>query len=304
MKIAQFRQLIEIVQEGSINRAAINMYMARSSLSTSMKNLEEELGEKIFDRTHKGVALTEFGRAVYLHARDIVDRVDFLQDINAGTQGFKLSVASMYSTLANHALLKFFEKHPGESLSGNIEEMNMTELISKVRSGLAEIGIVTLFSDKKSLTLQKFRGSELEYHKLFDRELYAIVGPKNPLYQLKEEKVSVKQLQDFIYIANHNSPADSSVQSAIAQDKEDHVVFGVSDLGLALKLVEQSHAVLIDTYEAQAFSIFYSPNKLRFLPIKDMPINCQLGYVKRKDHQLSEVAKEFLNVLNQCIKEI
>ena len=48
MKIEQLQQLLAVVEEGSMNEAAQKLYVARSSLSTSMKNLETELGAPIF----------------------------------------------------------------------------------------------------------------------------------------------------------------------------------------------------------------------------------------------------------------
>ena len=65
MKIEQLQQLLAVVEEGSMNEAAQKLYVARSSLSTSMKNLEAELGALIFERTTRGVMLTAFGRDVH-----------------------------------------------------------------------------------------------------------------------------------------------------------------------------------------------------------------------------------------------
>lgn len=78
MKIEQLQQLLAVVEEGSMNEAAQKLYVARSSLSTSMKNLEAELGALIFERTTRGVMLTAFGRDVYHQAQDICQRFRFL----------------------------------------------------------------------------------------------------------------------------------------------------------------------------------------------------------------------------------
>ena len=70
----------KVVEEGSMNEAAQKLYVARSSLSTSMKNLEAELGALIFERTTRGVMLTAFGRDVYHQAQDICQRFAYLQN--------------------------------------------------------------------------------------------------------------------------------------------------------------------------------------------------------------------------------
>ena len=99
MKIEQLQQLLKIVEEGSINEAAKELYIARSSLSTSMKNLEAELGAPIFSRNSKGVCLTDFGADVYNQARDICSKVDFIQSVSHEENRMNLSISSMYCCL-------------------------------------------------------------------------------------------------------------------------------------------------------------------------------------------------------------
>lgn len=53
MKIEQIQQIIEVAQVGSINRASQNLYIAQSTLSSSIKCVETELRQKLFIRTQK-----------------------------------------------------------------------------------------------------------------------------------------------------------------------------------------------------------------------------------------------------------
>ena len=62
MKIEQIQQIIEVAQVGSINRASQNLYIAQSTLSSSIKCVETELRQKLFIRTQKGIEQTEFGK--------------------------------------------------------------------------------------------------------------------------------------------------------------------------------------------------------------------------------------------------
>lgn len=61
MNLNSFIYAIEIERCGSINRAAQNLYLSQSNLSSCIKSLEEELGYKIFNRTSKGIAPTPEG---------------------------------------------------------------------------------------------------------------------------------------------------------------------------------------------------------------------------------------------------
>ena len=70
--------------------------------------------------------------------------------------------------------------------------------------------MVTLFSDSESVALKKIADNHLEFHKLIDRKLHAIIGPKNPLYAEERSSVGLDELKDFPYIVNYASPSDYS----------------------------------------------------------------------------------------------
>ena len=122
MKIEQLQQLLKIVEEGSINEAAKELYIARSSLSTSMKNLERELGAQIFSRNSKGVCLTDFGADVYSQAKDICTKIDFIQSVPYEEDRMNLSISSMYCSLANDAFVELYQRHFRDNFTGSIEE--------------------------------------------------------------------------------------------------------------------------------------------------------------------------------------
>ncbi len=61
MTIQQCKYILEIVKQGSFNEAAKSMFVAQTSISSAVKSLEEELGIKIFERSNKGVFLTDEG---------------------------------------------------------------------------------------------------------------------------------------------------------------------------------------------------------------------------------------------------
>ena len=58
MRLQQLRYLIAVAESGSINSIAHSHYISQSALSTSIRELEEEMGVKVFNRTNKGITLT------------------------------------------------------------------------------------------------------------------------------------------------------------------------------------------------------------------------------------------------------
>lgn len=299
MKIEQLQQLLKIVEEGSINEAAKELYIARSSLSTSMKNLEAELGAPIFSRNSKGVCLTDFGADVYNQARDICSKVDFIQSVSHEENRMNLSISSMYCSLANDAFVELYQRHYRDDFTGSIEECTLNEVIRQVHSGLSEIGMVTLFSDSESVALKKIAENHLEFRKIIDRQLHAIIGPKNPLYMEERSSVRLGDLKDFPYIVNYASPSDYSWERTLDGRKRKRAEIQVSDLGCALRLISESDAIMIDTYDKNTYASFYATNNCRFVPIKDAPLACKLGWVRQKDRVPSEAAAEFIGILTE-----
>ena len=76
MKIENIRLFLEVVQLGSINKAAEKLYISQQSLSTIMKNMEAELGVELLVRNHKGIALTADGEKFLACAQTIVSAFD------------------------------------------------------------------------------------------------------------------------------------------------------------------------------------------------------------------------------------
>ena len=72
MEIRVLRYFLEIAREGSMTAAAGILHVSQSALSKQMKELEEELGKKLFRRKSRSVSLTEEGILLRRRAEDIL----------------------------------------------------------------------------------------------------------------------------------------------------------------------------------------------------------------------------------------
>src|SRR5215468_4089216 len=80
----QLRALIAVSEEGSFSAAARKLHRVQSAISTSMANLETQLGIPLWDRSAKVARLTEQGQAVLAAARRVCTEVDSLRKLAAG----------------------------------------------------------------------------------------------------------------------------------------------------------------------------------------------------------------------------
>ena len=80
MEIRVLRYFLEIARAGNMSRAAETLHVSQPTLSKQMKELEEELGKKLFRRGSVGLSLTDEGMLLRKRAEDILDMVDKTTD--------------------------------------------------------------------------------------------------------------------------------------------------------------------------------------------------------------------------------
>ena len=78
MTILQCKYVTEIARTGSFSEAAKQLFVAQSSLSVSIKSLEQELNIQIFERSGNGVYLTDEGAEFIKYAKQICENNDFV----------------------------------------------------------------------------------------------------------------------------------------------------------------------------------------------------------------------------------
>lgn len=76
MEIRVLRYFLEVAREGNITKSAAFLHISQPTLSRQLKDLEEELGKKLFVRSNYSVKLTDEGMLLRKRAEDILDMVD------------------------------------------------------------------------------------------------------------------------------------------------------------------------------------------------------------------------------------
>jgi LysR family transcriptional regulator, nitrogen assimilation regulatory protein len=80
MDIRILKYFLAVAEEGSFSKAALRLRVAQPALSQHVRKLEKELGCELLHRTPRGVSLTESGRQLLLDAKDILARLDAVQE--------------------------------------------------------------------------------------------------------------------------------------------------------------------------------------------------------------------------------
>jgi DNA-binding transcriptional LysR family regulator len=143
--LRQLRYFLAVAEERGFSRAAQRLHVSQPPLSTHVKDLEEQLGVRLLDRTNRGVTLTPAGQVFYDEIQSILRRLDQagIKAQNAGrgevgalSIGF-VSIAS-YGILPS-ALKRFREKFP--KVDVQLHELTTDAQIREMRAGRLDLGI-------------------------------------------------------------------------------------------------------------------------------------------------------------------
>ena len=171
MTFQQLTYLIEISKWGSINKAAKSLYISQSGISTSISELEKELGIVFFERNNRGVIFTPEGREFLGYAKSLLDQKKWIESLYQGDEAdtdetVSLVVASQRFPFAESAFLEYLEQHNTSRYRYVFKEETMDALINDVHDQHADIGLLFLSRASCQIVRHMLLSKKMELHKL------------------------------------------------------------------------------------------------------------------------------------------
>ncbi|SUN09630.1 Methionine biosynthesis and transport regulator MtaR, LysR family [Streptococcus agalactiae] len=209
MRIQQLQYVIKIVETGSMNEAAKQLYITQPSLSNAVRNLETEMGIQIFIRNPKGIKLTKDGMEFLSYARQILEQTALLEERYKGdnTSRELFSVSSQHYAFVVNAFVALFNGTDMTQYELFLRETRTWEIIDDVKNFRSEIGVLFLNSYNRDVLTKLFDDNSLIATTLFTTTPHIFVSKSNPLANKK--KLSMKDLEDYPYLSYdqglHNS---------------------------------------------------------------------------------------------------
>jgi DNA-binding transcriptional LysR family regulator len=155
VELRQLRYLVTIADEGNLGRAATTLYVSQPALSYALKNLESELGVRLFDRHAGGVTATPAGEDVVAEARRTLRQADRVAAAASrhrrGTAG-PLRVgfeASGAGELTTRARAEFARRNPGVRVEP--KRFDWGGEAPALRDGMVDVAFVWLPADLTGL---------------------------------------------------------------------------------------------------------------------------------------------------------
>lgn len=151
MEIRVLRYFLEMAREGNMTRAAERLFISQPTMSKQLKDLEKELGTKLFIRSNYSIRLTQAGMLLRERAEDILSLVDkteaefkSLEEADGG-EIYVGAPESASMGLFAEAVRRLQQNHPG--IRCDIYSGNMQDVCEKLDKGILDFGIVMNYVD-------------------------------------------------------------------------------------------------------------------------------------------------------------
>ncbi|MFQ7451764.1 MAG: LysR family transcriptional regulator [Flavonifractor plautii] len=118
---------VTVAEQGSINKAAEKLFITQPNLSKAISNLENELKVRVFNRTNKGVALTDGGKKLYQYARTILNQMELIQGLSQKDRPRTLSIAAYPIITMGRLVAEFHNAHRQDTIEIKLVERRLRE---------------------------------------------------------------------------------------------------------------------------------------------------------------------------------
>ncbi|MEN2111458.1 LysR family transcriptional regulator [Streptococcus pneumoniae] len=294
MNIQQLRYVVAIANSGTFREAAEKMYVSQPSLSISVRDLEKELGFKIFRRTSSGTFLTRRGMEFYEKSQELVKGFDIFQNQYANPEEEKdeFSVASQHYDFLPPTITAFSERYP-DYKNFRIFESTTVQILDEVAQGHSEIGIIYLNNQNKKGIMQRVEKLGLEVIELIPFHTHIYLREGHPLAQ-KEELVMedladlpmvrfTQEKDEYLYYSENFVDTSASSQ-----------MFNVTDRATLNGILERTDAYATGSGFLDSDSV----NGITVIRLKDNLDN-RMVYVKREEVELSQAGTLFVEVMQE-----
>jgi DNA-binding transcriptional LysR family regulator len=271
MELSQLEVFLSVARERRFSRAAEKLYRTQSAVSQTIRKLEDELGESLFDRSSREGVLTDAGQVLYEYAEKLLnlrhDAHESLAELRELQKG----------------------KHPMIKIT--VQRALGSRIPDDVLQHSAELGVLS------------YKPEEPRLHSVvtYLDELVLVVPPKHPLAASRE--VSIRQLGAESFVAHIvSSPYREKVLQTFQKYKTPlHMDLELPTLQAIKQFVALGSGVALMPEISVETEV--ARGELIRIPVRELRVQRKLRLIYRKEAGLSHAARAFLKVAEAVATE-
>ncbi|TEB11695.1 LysR family transcriptional regulator [Pelotomaculum propionicicum] len=301
MRTELLKYFVKVVQYGSINQAARELFMAQSSLSEAILSLEKEIGCQLLQRSKKGVIPTTAGSQVYQDALQVISLIDNWREFSVANSEYQrdlnfLATPSFCSTILKDLMLDLQEGYP--QLKIFLHEEKQQNILKVFKKDPHNIAINFYLPHQAEAVKTIIDSNHWTFISLFEDYAQVVLSSKNPLagkeYLLKNDLQTLSLAQ---YSDSHDQLSSLYFRKFF---KKEPIFFLGSKMNI-LQMIINDQAAGIFSRMMMKEEPYYKMGLLKLLPIKDYSVLIRYYCVYNAQELSPRLAETIIEKLKQAV---
>lgn len=296
MTLQQLRYAVCIANQKSMNKAAAQLFITQPSLSSTIRDLEEEIGLNIFLRSNRGIVITPEGEEFLGYARQMLEQYRQMEERFVKKEKYKkkFSVSMQHYTFAVQAFIHMAREFGMDDYEFAVHETKTYEVILNVKNQKSEVGILYLNDFNQKAMEKLLSDNDLEFIDLFQCGIYVYLWKGNPLAAM--DRIGFEDLKNYPCLSFEQGNNNSFyLAEEVFSTYEYKQIIKADDRATLLNLM-----VGLNGYTLCCGIICEDLNggEYRAVPL-DTDEKMRIGYIKKKKMPLSVLGMKYIDELKK-----
>jgi DNA-binding transcriptional LysR family regulator len=293
--LRQFQAFVTVARFGNFTRAAKHLHLSQPALTVQIRQLEEAMGVRLFDRSTRMVMLTPIGREIAPTLERVLHEIDAImintQNLTSHVKGTVTigALPSISSKLIPSTIAEFQKQYPG--IVVRLQDVMAQRLVRLVKEEEVDFGIGTM----------RMPDPDIQFTPLLTDHLGVIFPAGHPVE--RRRAITLKYLTAFpLILTDPRSSVRELVNRAFESIGEVAVpAFEALYMSTAVALVRAGLGLTIQPSSAMELA---SSRGLKFRTIRHQGFIRQIGVIQNAQRSLSPSAEIFIKMLSVVCKSL
>ena len=295
MNVSQLKYVLEVASSSSMREAATKLFISQPALSTSIKELEAEIGILIFERTNKGISITDAGREFITYAQKVIGQYEILEEryLSKDSDKERFSVSTQHYNFPIRAFSEVIKKNYPDKFIFSIHETKTKDILEDVKNMKSEVGIISFSRTNEDLIKKLIKEYGLEFTPLMVKETYAYVW-KDHKFAGRDE-ISIEELSEYPCVSfDQSNDSNFYLTEEAMADYDFEKMIKSDDRATTMELIAELHGYSIGTGLLTGEDVIL--DGFRSIKLKEEdPLT--IGYIVRKGSTMSTYGKAYVEEL-------
>ncbi|MBP5452178.1 MAG: LysR family transcriptional regulator [Treponema sp.] len=302
MTLQQIKYVLGVASCGSFNKASEKLYISQPSLTSSVHDLDDELGFTIFKRTSRGTTATERGADFIKEAKELYQKYEGIIKKYSVQEKKTFAVSALYYAFARRAFVQIVKEFSGAGYDFSFGEKKASDVIEDVAYGKSDLGILYLSESNRDAISKSLAEHALTFHHLTECNAFVYLHKNHPL--AKKESLSLDELLPYRFVTFDTDDVKSFFSDEVISRYSLDKAITVADRSTELNLLEELNGY---TFLSGVFGEDSNDTGEDFIliPLQNLDEKIshsfELGYITKAKAKMDNISLTYIDAIRRIL---